>query len=216
MRNQIVVVLFSMFLLICGPQAVLAKNDGNPPPTATIQVDCNDGDTIMEALEEPGVELTIEIDGICVENVVVQRPNVTLIGDDNTADGIDGSPGISVLPGFGTSTLLLLYARTTQIENLKLTGGDLGLHLQFSGSNVINVRIEGNTEGMFARESVTALLDSIVTGNDFRGVNLVGGSFFLNNSSITGNPGVAGDGGIGLFGREVCLCQAERRNDWWR
>jgi hypothetical protein len=46
--------------------------------------------TTNEALQTPADELTLQINGVCNENVVIRRDGVFLEGSDKATDGIHG------------------------------------------------------------------------------------------------------------------------------
>jgi hypothetical protein len=103
-------------------------------------VDCNKGQTINNALNRPAVELTIEISGICIEDVEITRTNVTLRGADPLVDGIRSDPS-----GFMRQALTLRNTSFVYIENLKLTGANNGIGINNSfGVYLVNCRLEDN------------------------------------------------------------------------
>ena len=79
----------------------------------TAKVDCFKGKSINAVLKahKNVDELIIEIDGICDEDVLVQRDNVTLLGInlDGSGDPTDGIRAVStdvVPPTFGVALLI--------------------------------------------------------------------------------------------------------------
>jgi len=145
-----------------------------------VQVDCTDldpanHDSISAALNNPAKELTIEISGICEEEVQVRRNNVTLRGTNPLVDGIRPAldePLDQALNLFGVHLIL--------IENLKLTGGRIGLSVNNSFSvDVVNCRVEDNEiiGVIFGSASGSNdLIDSVVTGNGGIGIWVTNGS----------------------------------------
>jgi len=64
------------------------------PDSVEVLVDCDNGDSINDALQTPAVHLTVRIKGFCVENVLISHlSSITLVGDsgDRTQDGIEGT-----------------------------------------------------------------------------------------------------------------------------
>ena len=169
--NRIFLVAPLCFLVVSSASAV--------PSTATVAVDCNVGQSISKALTRPAAELTIEISGICQEEVKISRTHVTLRGTTGPAtDGIRAVAG-----GFDRIALDVVGVNTINIENLSLTGGPtagLGINASF-GVNVVDCLIEDN---LFAGVIVgTAsgsidLVDTVITstGDPRRGIWLTNGS----------------------------------------
>ncbi len=113
--------------------------------TATVAVDCTKGESINVALtKSPAVRnLTIEITGICTENVVVTRDHVTLHGTNPANDGIQAD----LNDEFTDVALWVRGAELVTVENLKLTGGFSGLlagNISLTNLRLINCRLEGN------------------------------------------------------------------------
>lgn len=110
------------------------------PPEATVFVDCNAGDQINDALATPALNLTIEIDGICAENVEIRRTNVTLRGSDPAEDGIRPDPDGLLQAGIALRNVSIIT-----IENLTLTGAFTGIGINDSfGVTLRNCRLENN------------------------------------------------------------------------
>lgn len=113
--------------------------------TATVAVDCTKGESINEALTKSPLarNLTIEINGMCVENVVVTRDHVTLHGTNPANDGIQADFNDE----FTDVALWVRGAELVTVENLKLTGGFSGLlagNISLTNLHLINCRLEGN------------------------------------------------------------------------
>jgi len=125
--------------------------------TGIVTVDCNKGDSINQALTKSPLvrNLTVEISGVCHENVVVTRDHVTLHGTDPANDGIqaDLSDEISDV------ALWVRQAQLVTVENLKLTGGFSGLlvtNVTLNGLQLINCRLESN--GAYGAQLQNALV----------------------------------------------------------
>ena len=119
-------------ILVFLPLSSVAQNpgQGNPPieppvpvpDTLTVEVDCAAGDTISEALEQPAVELIIEVSGKCIENVVMSRDNVTVKGVTADAEIEGASDDFLGLPHFG-NVVLISGADFVTLEDLTISGG---------------------------------------------------------------------------------------------
>jgi hypothetical protein len=143
----------------------------NAQTTATVTVNCGQGQSINQALGQhasAGI-LIVEIQGICNENVVVTRDNVTLKGTSPTSDGIQAAVNGDLL----NSAVWVRGARLTRIENLKLTGGGAGLFATDVSSpvlRVVNSRLEGNTSfGALLFDSIVQFEDTVFTSNGHTG-----------------------------------------------
>ena len=93
------------------------------PDTLTVAVNCAAGDTITAALQEPAVELTIEVSGICSENVIVGRSLVTIRGVTANAE-ITGVETEIVSPHFGI-TLFIPAGNDVVVEDLTVSAAAL-------------------------------------------------------------------------------------------
>jgi len=193
LRNVLCVLGMSLFLsalvLAQGPPEGVGPSGETPvtppvPDALTVQVDCANGESINDALATPAVELTVEIFGICDEDVLVQRDNVTLIGLDpdltNPSDPIpiDGIRGVSTViapPNFG-ATLLLHDVVNVTVEDLILTGGVI------SGLKVIN-----GGSGPLA----TSVKNCRLVANGGRALDLAHASVIFEDTDITGNGSLA-------------------------
>ncbi len=156
-----------------------------------VEVDCTKNGSINQALAaHVGIqELEIEIRGFCVEDVVVERDNVTLRGSDPTQDGITA---VTSEPADFGIALHIREAKRVRVENLKISSGGL-TGLMATNANhrpqveVVNSRLEGNgVIGAFLVNSRVAFTDTVFTGN--------GGS----------------DGGVGVVASEASLLICDR------
>jgi parallel beta-helix repeat protein len=144
----------------------------------TVEVDCTKGKTIAKALERGNEEkpLVVVVQGICSENVVIDRDDVTLQGN-SSGDGVTGLDPIK-------DTILIDGAHRVVIENLTLSGGRNGITF-FQGSN-------GTVD------------NCTVQNNGGHGIRVEGGSATVINSTISGNTDVGilltagGNGRIGI------------------
>jgi hypothetical protein len=76
--------------------------------------------TTNEALQTPADELTLQINGVCNENVVIRRDGVFLEGSDKATDGIHGvATGADIEP----PVIRILGAVNVQLENLSIANG---------------------------------------------------------------------------------------------
>ena len=121
----------------------LLASPSSAQKSKTIKVDCSKGQSINKALEDKADELIIEISGMCEENVLVERHNVTLRGGDPAGDGIR-----AVDEGDDDVALTIAGTLNVAVENLRLTGGERGLTVNnvIRGSvHVRNCNVEGNS-----------------------------------------------------------------------
>lgn len=81
---SILVGLFAVSALIAqGPPTSGPPASGPPTPIApslTVQVDCDAGETLADALAERADELTVEFSGSCAEEVVIRRDRTRIVG----------------------------------------------------------------------------------------------------------------------------------------
>jgi hypothetical protein len=179
--NRLVLII-SVFLL-----ALTTGVDAATPAAKTVFVDCDKGnnDAITKALKTKAVELTIEISGICVEDVEINRTNVIMRGTDPLVDGIRSDPA-----GLMRQALSLRNVSIVTIENLQLTGASNGISINDSFAvNVVNCRLENNT---FAGAIVGTASGSISFSNMVvaapappAGARLIRGILITNGSSAS-------------------------------
>ena len=161
----------SACLLLCS--AVTVEVRGR---TRTVKVDCFKGKSINKALKKhKNDELIIEIDGICVENVLVDRDNVTLRGINPEvapglpADGIEAdSMDENAPPNLGVA-LWIRDAANVTVKDLRIFGAARhGLRVTNSRPliRVENSRLEGNAlRGLSVLDARVMVLDTTLTGN---------------------------------------------------
>ena len=148
------------------------------PPSATVQVDCAAGDSITEALATPAIELTIEIDGFCSEDIEIRRDLVTLRGknEDPGQDGIHGATPAVSLGGTGIGEIF---------ESVVLVRAGSGVHFAdlFIGEG------QANRPGVAISENaVVTLSNTRVENNPGFGVGAFAGAvLFIEDSTVTGN-----------------------------
>jgi hypothetical protein len=157
----------------------------------TVDVDCRRGESIGAALRRRGNPLTIEIRGICRENVVVDRSDVLLQGADPASDGIRAD--LDTLPA-----LLVRDARAVQVRRLSLFGGSPALWLDRAVADLEDLTVTGAAArgGIRADGSRASLRRVTVTRNAFRGVDSLGSWLLFRDSAITDN--LSPDGGEGI------------------
>lgn len=162
------------------------------PGVRTVSVDCSAGDTVTEALKLPAHELTVEISGLCVEDVVIDRDRVTLIGVTPDA----GLRGSRTTPG---PIVLIRGASAISLQDLLITGGEtIGMRIQRNGeARLRNVQLtETPFFGLLIDEASSALLaDTVVADHGLFGVVLFGAS----GLTIEGTVDVSRNGQVGLL-----------------
>jgi len=172
--NRILLTAMLCFLVVSSASADIKAKDKSPA-TATVAVNCNLGERITDALVVPAVALTIEISGICEEDVHVLRSNVTLRGTDPSMDGIRPA-----LDDVLNQALNLFGVNTILIENLKITGGRMGIGINYSfGVTLRNCLIEENDfAGVIAGTASGSIVleDTVIRNNGTRGIWVTNGS----------------------------------------
>lgn len=173
-----------------------------------VNVDCASGGRINQALSRPTLvdrRLVVAVSGTCIENVVIERDDVT-IRAQSTGGGVSGAD-------LGRPAILINGARRVALEGLSVVGGLHGVRVTGGASVTIRasairnaaltgVRIDGGSNGVVdgstmennGEHGVSALAagvtmtDSIARGNALNGVAAArGGSAFLGNIDAGGN-----------------------------
>jgi len=189
----------SACLLLCSVVTVDVYGK-KEPKVRTVKVDCFKGKSINAVLKahKNVDELTIEIDGICDEDVLVQRDNVTLLGINLDVDGEpeDGIRAVSTdpdaPPNFGVA-LWIRDAANVTVENLRIFGGAR------NGLRVTNSR------------PLILVENCILEGNARRGLNVVDATVVVRYTTLTGNV----RGGAGVSGARVTFenCTIDEAGD---
>ena len=165
--------------------------------SATVAVDCTKNESINEALTKyPAVRnLTIQISGMCHENVVITRDYVTLHGSDPANDGVQAE----VSDEISDATVWVRGAELVTLENLKLTGGFSGLLASNTGLTnlrLVNCRLENNIA--YGAQIENALVQADDTSISFNG-NINAGVFAGSRLQCT-NCTLADPGNTGPLG----------------
>jgi hypothetical protein len=146
---------------------LLASGAGAVAAQTIVKVDCTKNKSINEALKQSlnSQSLIIEIKGMCTENVVVTRDRVTLRGIDPAIDGIQADSNATQID----AALWVRGAHQVVVENLKLTGGFVGLLATEASTpsiRMVNCRSEGNAAyGVVLEGSLLEAEDTVLTSN---------------------------------------------------
>ncbi|MCI0556475.1 MAG: right-handed parallel beta-helix repeat-containing protein, partial [Anaerolineae bacterium] len=158
----------------------------------TIDVDCAKGQSINSALKDKALDLVVQIHGICNEDVVIARDQVTLLGTDPTVDGIDGNAPDNPAPN---AVLRITNARNIRIENLMITGGaSSGIGVKNTDrADIVNCRVLDNVKDglQVSSDSSARVSNTVFSGNGRIGAGAFGGFLSCTNCTVTG-----GDFGI--------------------
>jgi hypothetical protein len=134
----------------------------------TTVVDCDQGKTVQRAVDRADDGDTVEVRGICHENVRIERKRLTLRGLDPALDGIQG---VAATPG--VPALAIYYTDGVSIENLSFSDGpDRGVGMWFSHVTMTGCRIDGNggTGLWVSSSSFLDALDLTLSNNAVRGL----------------------------------------------
>lgn len=182
-------------LILAGTAAAADDDDddgsgGDPGSPTEINVDCDSGETITDALAtgDPGSPLTITIRGTCVENVSITRDDVTLRGIDPSMSRVSGAPD----PGLDGNPIVILGAERTIIENLTVSDGAgvSGIGATTGFFTVRDCVIENNQRaGVLVGQGAHGRIgSSVIRDNGQDGVIAFGGGFArVWNSEIRDN-----------------------------
>jgi hypothetical protein len=128
-------------------------------------VDCTKGESINEALKSANHLL---IKGVCTEDVVVNRDDVTL-------RGVDGSSGIHGKDETTTGAVVLDGARRVYLDNLDVAGPGVGIGVLDNSALVMtDVRLHDTHRAAieFLQNSSGLLVDSDIYGSDGNGIEV--------------------------------------------
>lgn len=185
-----------------------------PGPAKTVAVDCTKGQSIQAALDQNDGPLVVEVQGVCLENVRIERKTVTLRGSDPTTDGIQG---VVAVPQ-PLAALEIFYSDGVRVENLSISDGPaIGVGMWFSHVIAENLRIidnaaagmhvssgsfldglelalsENGGRGLHVQRSSTAFCTgcTLADNGNFAAGAATGGLLSLLDSVVTGQRGLA-------------------------
>ena len=181
----------------CRKSEVPISWEGLSGPT-TILVDCDNGETITDALQELGSPLTIQVKGTCNENVDIARNDVTLI-----AHSSGGTVNGGLAPDRHT---INVRGNRIVIDGLTLRGGRTGVN---GGAMIRNCTIQNTAwNGVSFYHGGNGTVDNCqIRNNPHHGIVIEGGSGTVINSTISSNAGIgilvqaAGSARIGITDR---------------
>jgi hypothetical protein len=167
--RSLVVTLALVALLLPVSLPAQPNPPGRPPvPEATVQVDCDQGDSLADAVATRADVLTVRFRGTCAEELVITRDRLTI-------EGLDASAVIADDPATPepTASLLLLGADVV-LRDFAITGSNSRGVLARRSSGVLaeNLTVTGaGSTGVTVEESSSVhLTDCAVTDNGFAGV----------------------------------------------
>jgi len=153
-------------------------------PTLEVNVNCDEGQSVNEALAQQAERLTVSISGNCAQHVAITRDDVTL-------QGVGTNPTITAPAGSG-ETLEIRGAQRVVIQGFAVMGSPsagiwAGEGASFSAHQLKISNSRG--VGLDLQKGVTAYLgDSEISGNGGEGVKVYdGSSLYLSNVEIIDN-----------------------------
>lgn len=148
----------------------------------SVEVDCALGQTIAQALQNPGSPLTITVKGTCNENVTVDRDTVTLQADP--AGGTVNGPNSAL-------ATITVAGQDVVIDGLRVTGGRNGIEAVGATRLTIQNCVAENTgrNGIHFTQGANGVVDSCTVQNNGRdGIAVLSGSTaILTRNTITTN-----------------------------
>src|SRR5262245_43624464 len=155
-----------------------------PTPAAQAKkpkvVDCTKGDSLQAAIDASADGDTLEVRGLCNENVKIVRRKLTLHGLDPLTGGVRGVASTSTV----YAALEVWYSELIRVENLSFThtgANAVGLGLWYSIAEALNCRMTGNgSHGVHV--SASSYLDAsglVLSNNGIHGLNVQRNSFAI-------------------------------------
>lgn len=180
---------------------------GAPPVAMTVNVNCDQGQTIAHALDKVRANLIIKISGTCTEDVLIDRDDVTLTSDvigTSVVGGIriEGSSRVEI-SGFTVTDNVNLESGIEAVEGSSVLIHDMvvvnsilrGIRIRDSVAEIRDVEISNcGSVGILGRGSRISL-EGAVTVFD----NAESGLVFTDGSSVFSKQGVTTSSG-GEFG----------------
>ena len=168
--------------------------EGPPGPSLprelTFFVDCDNGESINDALAHQAERLTVYISGMCIEGVLVNRDHVLLAAAD-TSDPPTITQGGT---GVGGAGVTVSRARDVTLRYLTIDGGNgVGVRADNSQATLEFCEIRNMTPGVLM-EGLSALeiRDTWIHDNIGRGIEVEGGgAVTVRRSEIETTAGAA-------------------------
>lgn len=129
------------------------------------KVNCADGEAIQEELDEADVGETIQVSGVCHENIVVRTNGITLVAGPN---------GASIAGPDATTNTIRIRARRVTVQGFdSISGGRNGIVIQRTGSAIVadnTVESTGRNGVVVTEASYGRLLNNVIQNNSRSGV----------------------------------------------
>lgn len=210
-----VVAVFLLFALTAHPLGAERRHNDNGQgrqgglPSQPIRVDCTRGESLQRALDgfpERTEQITIEIHGLCQEQIGISR-KVIIRGTDPATDGITGPADLGIETGlvviFGISGFGTPGSEMVRLEHLTVTGSPgIGITVNNAQVGLTNVRVTHNRHGLIAFSGAFVYARDLASSdNSATGVYGAGGNINCNNCQITNNGSLGGPSVIGAGSR---------------
>lgn len=104
-----------------------------PAFSATINVDCDAGETISDALSDPSNNLTIDFVGACVEELEIRRGNVRLRGNGGVLQG-------SIVVSASVSNTKSPSAGRIRLRNFTIDAAGIARGLSIGANGVVDAK----------------------------------------------------------------------------
>jgi len=149
-----------------------------------ISVDCDNGESIQDAVDKARETANINVSGTCFEGVVIQGDHLHILGNKVA----------TIMPPAGSTAFNVVSTDNVRIEGFTILGGAGGFHIQRSSASIFDNQILNSTSvGINIRANSFAfvrdnLLDS--TSGNFSQIFVAGSSdAFVRDNIITASSG---------------------------
>lgn len=180
MARRLLVVASILSVAVSFPILAKAATATNSPGK-TVVVDCSKHHSINDALQDSAPQLVIEVVGVCAENVVITRDNVTLRGSGAGAT-IDGA----TLPAPRLPGIAVTGATNVGLENLTIRNMSRGVSAEYGAAvRIDGLHVEDNSHGIIAiSNSSLKVSNSTARRNSQFGISVWAGSAGIFSGSI--------------------------------
>jgi hypothetical protein len=202
MRTRMFFTLLIVALLVLAVCRVQAWGD----QANVKQVNCNTGQTITQALEvSEHKPITIQVRGICNENVIIWEDDVTLVAHPSGG-------GITGVEPFD-ATIVIMGSRAL-IDGLTVTGGGAGIRVLGDYNTIRNCTVQDvSWNGIVFTGGKGTVDNCTILSSGFNGINIgkQGGATVTNSKILdSGNYGIRIIGGSATVGN--CTIQGSEYN----
>ncbi|MGZ8779690.1 MAG: right-handed parallel beta-helix repeat-containing protein [Thermoanaerobaculia bacterium] len=182
---QVLPFLSVVFVLAVTPALGAKPSD---PGSKTITVDCTKGQSVNEALADRTPSLTITLSGVCTEDVLITRDDVTIEGTGAIVGAAGGAPDAVTIRGASRVTLRGLTIQSNEGRGVRSEGSQVTLE---------SMHLDGSFRDGLLAVSGSEILFSSGTADDNGGEGI--GVWETSTIRLAGTTSTSRNGRVGIL-----------------